>query len=92
MHHAGDLCRHICSETPFNSLENETCQHSNHGGFLTYRPVDYVTYIKFYNIYKTHFIVQIMTFAQDTKTIVNQYDKKDIVLYVWLYGTLYYKI
>ena len=62
MHHAGDFCRIYFSESPFNSLKDDTCKHSVRGGVLAWWLVKYVTYMPFYSVYEMRHKIYIRYF------------------------------
>ena len=45
VHHAGDFCRHIFSDSQYPKLLNATCKHSGCGGSIVSGRVKYVTYL-----------------------------------------------
>ena len=47
LHHAGDFCRHIFSESPYPKVINETCNLSGRWGFTVLQRVKYVTMAEF---------------------------------------------
>ena len=45
VHHTGDFCRHIFSDSQYPKLLNSTCKHSGCGGFIVSEGVKYVTFM-----------------------------------------------
>ena len=47
VHHTGDFCGHIFSDSQYPKLLNSTCKHSGSGGFIVSEGVKYLTYMSF---------------------------------------------